>query len=79
MRPTPEPQKQPANRIHRTVTGAAGAALIAAAVAIVWWVDDTMFIGGVCAAIVLGMLGIDACAAAWRGRRSLLERIGPLP
>jgi hypothetical protein len=50
-------------------------AVIALAVVVV---SDRSF-GPLLAAAVIGILGIDAIASAFRNRPSLLSRIGPLP
>lgn len=63
----------------RVVTAIFGAFLILLAFAILLLVDRSMIVGGVVAALVLGYLGGDACLSAVRGKRALVERIGPLP
>ncbi|MGZ9004041.1 MAG: hypothetical protein ACXW20_09685 [Burkholderiales bacterium] len=43
------------------------------------WAEGPTLLGAVVAAVVLGLLEIDRGISAFRGKRSLLERIGPLP
>ena len=61
------------------VTAVVGVFLILLAIGIVLVADRSMLIGAVVAASAIGTLGVDACISAARSRRSLLERIGPLP
>lgn len=61
------------------VTAAFGVFLILIAVGIVLSVAKPMLVKEVAAALALGLLGVDACVNAARGKQSLLERIGPLP
>jgi hypothetical protein len=61
------------------VTAAFGVFFVLLAIGIVLSVDGSMFVGAAVAALVVGLLGVDACVSAIRGKRSLLERIGPLP
>ena len=63
----------------RIVTGCMGALFVALAIAIIVVVDRPLGLGALVAAMVTGLLGIDALIAAVRGKRSLLSRIGPLP
>ena len=63
----------------RIVTGCMGALFVALAIAIIAVVDRPMGPGALVAALVIGLLGIDALISAVRARRSLLSRIGPLP
>jgi hypothetical protein len=65
------------SKSYRLVTGAFGLLFAALAVAIVVVSDRTA--GPLLAAAVLAVLGIDAIAGAFRNKRSLLSRIGPLP
>lgn len=65
------------SKAHRIITAAVGALLAGAAVAIVLVADRG--IGPWLASTVLGVLGIDAMASAFRDKPSLLSRIGPLP
>jgi heme A synthase len=62
---------------NRLVTGGFGLLLIVLAVAIAI-VSDAGWPGRV-AALVVGVLGIEALYSAARNRRSLISRIGPLP
>lgn len=78
--PTDEPiddslRKRP---LHRLVTAAIGLLLmgIAAYASFVAGLDGW---GAVAVAAVLGLLGVQAIVAAWRGRVAWLARIGPLP
>jgi hypothetical protein len=66
-------------RGSRIVTGCIGALFVALAIAIVAVVERPMGPGALIAALVIGLLGIDALINAVRNRRSLLSRIGPLP
>ncbi len=63
----------------RIVTAVFGVCLIVLAIVILLSVDGPMFVGAVVAALAVGLLGADACVSAARNKRSLLERIGPLP
>jgi hypothetical protein len=63
----------------RIVTGCMGALFVALAIAIIAVVDRPIGLGALVAAIVIGLLGIDALISAVRAKRSLLSRIGPLP
>ena len=63
----------------RLVTALFGVFFIGMAVAIVLSFDRSMPLGAIVAALALAALGVDACVSAARNRRSLLERIGPLP
>jgi hypothetical protein len=63
----------------RIVTGCMGALFVALAIAIIAVVDRPIGMGALVAAIVIGLLGIDALISAVRAKRSLLSRIGPLP
>jgi len=63
---------------YRWITGALGALLLGAgacALAFSGAADLLRFGGG----IVLVVFGANAIRAAWRGERSWLSRIGPLP
>jgi hypothetical protein len=64
---------------QRSVTAAFGVLFILLAIGIVASAESSMFLGAVIAALAVGLLGIDGCVSAFRGKRSLLERIGPLP
>jgi len=70
---------EPTTVTRRTVTAAFGVFFVVLAVAIVLSVDGPLSIGAFVAALAVGLLGVDACVSAVRGKRSLLERIGPLP
>ena len=70
---------QPRSMTHRVVTAIFGVFLILLAIGIVLAADASMPVGAVVAALAVGVLGVDACVSAVRSRRSLLERIGPLP
>lgn len=63
----------------RIVTACMGALFAALAIAIIVVVDRPIGLGALVAAMVIGLLGIDALISAARGKRSLLSRIGPLP
>ena len=63
----------------RIVTGCMGALFVALAIAIIVVADWPLGPGALVAALVIGLLGIDALIGAVRGKRSLLSRIGPLP
>ena len=70
---------QPRSMAHRIVTAVFGVFLVLLAIGIVLASDASMPVGAVVAALALGVLGVDACVSAIRSKRSLLERIGPLP
>ena len=78
MRNPIDPVKQ-RPRTLRVVTALFGVFLILLAVAILLLVDRSMIVGGVVAALVLGLLGVDACVSAARDKPALVQRIGPLP
>lgn len=65
------------SKTYRFFTGAFGLLFAVIALAVVV-VSDRSF-GPPLAAAVIGILGIDAIASAFRNRPSLLSRIGPLP
>lgn len=65
------------SKTARIVTAAFGLLFAALAVAIIVISDRT--IGPLLAAAVVGVLGVDAIASAYRNKPSLLSRIGPLP
>ena len=69
-------QKQKTPRI---LTALLGAFFVLLAFAIVLLVDQSMLVGAIVAALVIGLLGVDACISAALDRPSLLQRIGPLP
>lgn len=62
---------------HRVVTAAFG--LLFIVLAILVYVESDRSASAVVAALILGGLGLDAMISAFRGRKSLLARIGPLP
>ena len=66
-------------RTTRFIAACLGAIFVAAAVVIVVRSAADLGVGEIVAALVLGVLGVDAIAGAIRDRRSLLSRIGPLP
>ena len=70
---------KPRSRTQRLVTAVFGVFFVLLAVAIPLSVDRSMLVGAAVAALAVGILGVDACVSALRNRRSLLERIGPLP
>ena len=72
-------KNQDQRQSSRIVTGCTGALFVALAIAIIVVVDRPIGLGALVAAMVIGLLGIDALIAAVRGKRSLLSRIGPLP
>lgn len=65
------------SKTFRFVHAAFGLLFAAIAVAIVIVSDRSL--GPILAAIVIGILGVDAVASAIRNKQSLLSRIGPLP
>lgn len=72
-------RNQDESKGSRIVTGCVGALFVALAIAIIAVVDRPIGLGAVVAAMVIGLLGIDALISAVRAKRSLLSRIGPLP
>ena len=64
---------------RRIVDLCCGILFILLAAAIVVLSEQSTLIGSIVAAVVVGGLGIEATFSAWRGKRSLLARIGPLP
>ncbi|WP_372661180.1 hypothetical protein [Hydrogenophaga sp.] len=62
---------------YRLVTAAFGALFTLIAIAIV--VVSELTVGVALAAVVIGILGLDAVISAYRNAPSLLARIGPLP
>jgi hypothetical protein len=66
-------------RPDRRVTRAAGACFVALALAILVAAWESAPVGAAVAAIVVGLLGVEALISAARDRPSLLSRIGPLP
>jgi uncharacterized membrane protein YdcZ (DUF606 family) len=67
------------SRSWRWIGACLGAVFLAAAIVIVVQGLPGPSAGEIVAALVLGGLGLDAVISALRDRRSLLERIGPLP
>ena len=67
------------SKTERIVTAAFGVFLVVLAIVLFLSVDGPISVGQVVAALALGLLGVDACVSAARNKRSLLERIGPLP
>ena len=78
MRNPIDPGKQK-SRTRRVVTALFGVFLILLAVAVLLLVDRSMIVGGVVAALALGLLGVDACLSAARDKPAFVQRIGPLP
>ncbi len=72
-------REQDESQGSRIVTGCMGALFVALAIAIIVVVDRPIGLGALVAAMVIGLLGIDALISAVRAKRSLLSRIGPLP
>jgi uncharacterized membrane protein YczE len=67
------------SKTARIVTAVFGVFLIVLAIGILLAVEEPIGVGALLAALVVGLLGVDACVSAARNRRSLVERIGPLP
>lgn len=63
----------------RAADAVLGTILVVAAVAIAPTPDVRDPAWAIAAALAVGGLGVDALAAAVRGTRSLVSRIGPLP
>ncbi|MCE2950287.1 MAG: hypothetical protein ACK515_26630 [bacterium] len=63
---------------RRAVTAAFGVVFIGLGLAILVAVEP-LHLGAAGAALVLALLGGDACMGAWRGKQYLMWRIGPLP
>lgn len=62
---------------YRLITAAFGAFFTICAIALFLLSDRTIV--PLLAAAVIGLLGVEAIVSAYRCRRSLLSRIGPLP
>ncbi len=64
-------------RVHRGITLAFGTGFVACAVVllVVAGISWRTLVG----ALLIAGLGVDLIASAWCNRKSLLERIGPLP
>ncbi|NUZ05376.1 hypothetical protein [Piscinibacter koreensis] len=75
----PLPSAAPPRRGHRIVIAAFGVFFVGLAGVVLALASAATLLGSLAAAAVLGLLGVDACVSAWRGRPSLMERIGPLP
>ena len=75
MQPTEHPPT--CSSINRIVTGGFGVFFVGLALAIL--ISPEISFGVVIAVIVVGGLGMDAIVSAFRGKTSLLARIGPLP
>jgi uncharacterized membrane protein YczE len=67
------------SKTARIVTAVFGVFLIVLAIGILLAVEEPIGVGALLAALVVGLLGVDACVSAARNKRSLVERIGPLP
>lgn len=63
----------------RWVTGLFGIFLSGVAIAILLVADRPLGFGVIAAAVGVGVLGVDALVCAFRNRRSLVSRVGPLP
>jgi len=63
----------------KIVTALFGVFFIALALLILATAWESAPIGAAIAALVVAFLGVDAVISVWRGRSSLLSRIGPLP
>lgn len=61
------------------ITAGFGIFFVAIAMAIVLSADWPLSLGVIAAAVVVGGLGLDAVLSAFRGTKSVLSRIGPLP
>ena len=64
---------------RRIVAAVFGVIFIALAVLLLMSVERPIGIGTLFASLVVGSLGVDGCLSAFRNKRSLVERIGPLP
>lgn len=64
--------------LHRWITGTFGGVFVAAALALLIVADIGRPAAMVGFLLILGV-GLDVVVAALRNRRSLIERIGPLP
>lgn len=56
-----------------------GILFLVLAAAILFLSERFARVGAIVAAVTVGGIGIEAIYCAWRGKRSLLARIGPLP
>lgn len=64
---------------RRAVGAGFGVFFIIVAILLAFAADASNAFGVIVCVIAVGGLGVDAVISAWRQRRSLLERIGPLP
>jgi len=62
----------------RIASSVIGTVFVVCAVWIFYEVPSTNIPGLICGGVIL-LLGVEALIAAFRGRRSLLSKIGPLP
>lgn len=67
------------SKTQRAVGALFGVFLVGLALMILATSEPSTRLGAIAAAIVIGGLGLDLLHSAWRNRRSLLSRIGPLP
>ncbi len=65
--------------LHRWITGIFGGVFVVAALAIPFAADIAARPSAMIGFLFILGLGLDAVIAALRNRRSLIERIGPLP
>ncbi len=63
----------------RTVSVAFGIFFVALAFLVLFVAWDTAPLGACIVSLVLAVLGVDGVFSAYRNKRSLLSRIGPLP
>ncbi len=79
VKPMTDTERTPAkgSLAHRLITAAFGAVFTISAIALFLLSERTIV--PLLAAAGLGLLGADAIVSAYRGTRSLLSRIGPLP
>ncbi|MCD6679877.1 MAG: hypothetical protein LT102_04350 [Burkholderiaceae bacterium] len=66
-------------KMTRVFDSLLGVAFVAIALYLLLRPHPSSLAGSLAAALVLGVLGVDALVSALRSRRSLLSRIGPLP
>lgn len=72
-------ENEPSSRRGRLAATVIGCFLLVMAVAVAIAVERPYSIGTLACLAGLVLLGADAVISAARGRRSLLERVGPLP
>jgi len=72
------PHEHTENQAGRWIEIGFGVLLAACAIAILIVVPDEN-LAGLAGGVALLLLGLEAVHAGWKGRRSLLFRIGPLP